>query len=869
MAILFSVNEKDGMSALKSESGHAAAPQRSAAASKIAQARARNRVGGAALAAPAPLPVAAPASASSGAPATRAAAPAGPGVTKLLGRSEKPAAPAAVAPKGLAAPGSVQVTGKIVRVLFGDAQSGKAMLLVQGSTGPAFKLQGALTFEPEVGKRVSAVALPEDHPKWGRQYNSELILEEIPVDRIGAVAYMSRVLDGVGKAAAGKIYDAFGESVYEVIQNEPHRLLGIGGIAESKLKRIVDSWKEDVAVRSIWTFLGRHGVSGAVAARIYSRFGARSMQVAKETPYQLTTVDGVDFLTADRIAAECGVQCDSGARIVGALEYALEYAEQQGHTSKPANEVVAEVMKLTGLEGQDKVGFVEAIIASQVEEGHLIARTLDGKVCLTSEFLAESESMIAQNVKRLVEAGGADEALAAKARAKAEHLNDPDQADAVANVFENPVSVITGRPGCGKTTVIKVITEVAKEAGLTVVMAAPTGKAARRMTEATGEAAGTVHSLLRPELGGALDSFQHDADDPLMGDVFVIDESSMMDTAITRAYLDAIPSGSRVVLVGDFEQLPSVGAGNVLRDIIASGKLPVARLQTIHRTALNSDIVVNAHRVIKGEMSAVDLKGQKDFKFFSVIDDRAILDATLKRYVEMVQKYGIDGVQVLCARRGTTVGVNAMNALIRPVVNPPNTEKPELEHRGQVFRLGDRVMRTSNNKNLAVSNGEVGVISWLDPEAKRIKVNFGDRAVVHEGKELLALQLAYATTIHKSQGSEYAGVITVVPSSHKFMLNRNLIYTAMTRGKKESDIVGDPVALRAAIAKLGAKRCTGLGEEIRAAFGDPAPAATLFATSPPGAQASTQARSTTVNASQPESQASNTQRAQLFRRARP
>ena len=743
------------------------------------------------------------------------------------------------------------------------------MLLVQGGTGPAFKLQGALTFEPEVGMRVSAVALPEDHPKWGRQYNSELILEELPVDRIGAVAYMSRVLDGVGKGTAGKIYDAFGESVYEVIQNEPRRLLGIGGINEVKLKRVVDSWNEDAAVRNIWTFLGRHGVSGAVAARIYSRFGARSMQVAKETPYQLTTVEGVGFLAADRIAAECGIQSDSGARIAGALEYALEYAAQQGNTSKPVTEMVAEVQRLTGLDGQDKVDLIEAIISDRVEQGHLVARTLDGKVCLAPASLAESESAIAQSIKRLVESGGADEGLAAKARAKAERLNDADQADAVANVFACPVSVITGRPGCGKTTVIKVITEVAKEAGLTVVMAAPTGKAARRMTEATGEAAATVHSVLRPEQGGGMDSFQHDANNPLTGDIFVIDEGSMMDTPITRAYLDAIPSGARVVKVGDFEQLPSVGVGNVLRDIIASGKVPVARLQTIHRTALNSDIVVNAHRVIKGETSAVDLKGKKDFKFFSAIEDQAIQDATLKRYLEMVQKYGVDGVQVLCARRGTGVGVDAMNALIRPAINPASPEKPELEHRGQVFRLGDRVMRTSNSKNLAVSNGEVGVINWLDPDAKRMKVNFGDREVVHEGKELIALQLAYATTIHKSQGSEYAGVITLVPGTHKFMLNRNLIYTAMTRGKKESDIVGDPAVLRSAIAKLGSKRCTGLAEEVRAAFGDPAPTATLFSATPTRTQVHTRARTAPVQASLLVSQAATTQRAPLFRRARP
>jgi exodeoxyribonuclease V alpha subunit len=868
------------MSALKLNSSPSAQPQQSAAASKIALARAKSRAGGATPPPHNDQPQSSPARASSPSGAAAQVAPVTSsrhslgGVTRIFNREEKGAPErSAAAPKGLPAPAGVQVAGRIVRVLFGNAQSGKAMLLVQGDGGPPFKLQGALTFEPEVGRRVSAVAVVEEHPKWGRQYNSELILEEIPVDRIGAVAYMSRVLEGVGKATAGKLYNAFGESIYEVLQNEPRRLLGIGGITEAGLKKIVDSWAEDSAVRNIWKFLGRHGVSGAVSARIYSRFGARSMQVAKETPYRLTEVEGVDFMAADRIASECGVQSDSAARIVGALEYALEYAAQQGHTSKSASELVAEIQKLTGLGGQEKSDLIESVINERVSQGRLVARKLDSRVCLALESHVAAESEIALSIKRLVDAGRVDEGLGKKARAKAEGLKDSDQADAVANVFESPVSVITGRPGCGKTTVIKVITEVAKVAGLKVVMGAPTGKAARRMTEATGEPAATVHSVLKPasrqDHAGPMDSFQHDSGNPLSGDIFVIDEASMMDTALTRAYLDAIPSGARVVFVGDSDQLPSVGAGNVLRDVIASEMVPVARLQTIHRTALNSDIVVNAHRVINGEVSAVDLKGKKDFKFYAATEDQAIQDATLKRYLDMVGKYGADGVQVLCARRGTGVGVDAMNELIRPIVNPASPDKPELEHRGQMFRLGDRVMRTSNNKTLEVSNGEVGVITSLDPDAKRIKVNFGDREVVHEGKELLALQHAYATTIHKSQGSEYAGVITLVPGSHKFMLNRNLIYTAMTRGKKESDIVGDPSVLRAAIAKLGAKRCTGLAEEIRTAFGEPAPIATLkspAAKTPPPALP---ARQSSPQASLCDSQPAITQRASLFRRARP
>lgn len=783
--------------------------------------------------------------------------------------SVAPAPAPAARSRAAADAGAVQVTGKVIRVLFGDKASGRGMLLVQGDRPEPYKLMGALTFEPEVGMRVTAKAVPEQHAKYGEQFRAELIVEEIPVDRIGAVAYMARVLKGVGKATAERIFDAFGESAYDVIQNEPRRLIGVGGITETKLKGIVDSWNEDAAVRNIWTFLGRHGISGAVAARIYARFGAGAMQVAREQPYQLTSVEGLGFMTADKIAAENGVQANSQARIAGALEYALESAGQQGHTARPVDSLVAEVQKLTGLDSRDDADTIHSVIVSRVERDLLSARTLDGKLCVAPLSIVETEQSIAREIARLVKKGGADEAKAERAHALAqEQLKDDDQAAAVANVFQSPVSVVTGRPGCGKTTVTRVIVEVAKAAGLEVVMAAPTGKASRRMTEATGERADTVHSILRPERGN-LTAFQNNKDHQLRGDVFIIDESSMMDSPITRAYLEAIPSGARVVFVGDVDQLPSVGAGNVLRDIIASGSVPVATLQTIHRTAMDSDIVVNAHRVINGDFKAIDLTGKKDFQFKAVLDDNATLKATLDAYQEMVKKYGVSGVQVIAARWGTPVGVDAVNAMLRQVVNPPSPSKLELEHGGRSFRMGDRVMRMSNNRELGVNNGEVGIVAFIDLDAKRVRVDFGDRVVTHEGKELLALEHAYATTMHKSQGSEYDGVITLTPEAHAFMLNRNLVYTSMTRGKKDSWIIGNPSTLRRAVSKLGSKRCTGLAEEIRYAFGGRSPAARM-----PGAvvqprQALAPAPSQASLLDQPQASHESTTRASLFRRVRP
>lgn len=732
-------------------------------------------------------------------------------------------------------PNAVQLKGRITRILFTDAATGRSMMLVQLDGGGApIKLQGALTFDAEVGKRLSALAVPEEHPKYGTQYKSDLIIEEVPTDRFGAVQYMARVLKGVSKATAGKIYDAFGEGCFDILTHEPRRLLGIGGINDEQLPGIIATWTEDSAVRNIWSFLGKHGINGAVAARIYAKFGTRSLQVAKERPYELTSVEGVGFAVADRIAAETGAGSDSAARIAGAVEYALDYGSQQGHTAKPLDYLVGEVQELCALESESDAALIERVIATQVARGKLAARMLGGKTCVTHADTADAEKAIAARIFALSNGCKADPALAAQARAKAVSLKDDVQAQAVANVFESAVSVITGRPGCGKTTVVKVINEVAQAAGLRVVMAAPTGKAARRMNEATGEDASTVHSLLKPQQGN-LDAFTHCAEDPLEGDIFVLDESSMQDTDISDSFFDAVPAGARVVLVGDSDQLPSVGAGNVLHDIIASGMVPTTRLQKIHRTAMDSDIVVNAHKVIEGDANGVDLKGQKDFTFTQAMSDQAILDEALRHYLDMVGKYGVDSVQLLSARRGTATGVEALNALIRPVINPPAPNKPELEHRGKLFRLGDRVMRMKNNKNLGVSNGEVGIISHIDPDTKKVRVNFGDRQVVHEGRELLALDLAYATTIHKSQGSEYDGVIIVTPAAHQRMLNRNLVYTAMTRGKKHTKVIGDAGVLRQAIRKAGSKRCTGLTEELVAAFGGPSTVAKLTAIALPAA----------------------------------
>lgn len=719
-----------------------------------------------------------------------------------------------------AAQGLEEVRGRVVRTLFSNAETGKVMLLLRDAAGATFKLQGVPAVTMEEGRQIVAWASVETHPKYGPQYSAELIDEAVPLDRRGAIAYMSRVLEGVGEGMATRMYDAFGESIYDVISNQPERLLEVVGIDETKARGIADSWGERSVVRSLWDFLAKHdGIAGGVPAKIYARFGQRSMEVVRQRPYEIARVEGVGFKTADKIALASGFPRDSAARISGAVGHILAQDGQQGHTSKPLLDMVAEVGKLAELRTTAERENIERVVLTLVAGGDLVLRDIGGKRCLTPKGSVAAERAIARRLREISDAAGPNRSLAAAALQEAESLGDVEQAQAVSNAFLSAISVITGRPGCGKTTVTKVLAKVAKESGLLVVMCAPTGKAARRTTEATGFKSGTVHSLIgfRPDGRGGM-TLEHDRSNPIKGDIFVLDESSMMDTATTGAFLNAIPDGARVVLVGDADQLPSVGPGNVLQDIMSSGVVAVSQLKTIHRNALGSDIIVNAHRIINGDVANLDLNGVKDFQFKPAIEDADIVKVAVAQYREMIEKHGVENVQVLAARRGTETGVHALNEALRMVVNPPAASKPFIEQMGHVLRLGDRVIRTSNNRELGVSNGEVGIITRVDVESKSVTVNFGDRFVVHPRKELRNLELAFCITAHKSQGSEYAGVVLVTPRAHKFMLNRNLFYTAVTRGKKDVRVVGAPDAVKGAVLRPGNNRCTGLAYEIASRF---------------------------------------------------
>lgn len=754
--------------------------------------------------------------------------PAPPALSQPHPKSQtKPTTPVASLPEAF---GQREIRGKIVRILFNDAESGKAMFLIKDRQGATLKVQGFSAMTAVEGRHIVAQATLESHPKFGEQYRADVIDEDIPLDRTGAIAYMSRTLEGVGAALAGRIFDALGADTYDVISSNPQKLLSIPGIGESKLQDIKESWAEHSVIRTLWSHLAKHkGIGGSVAGKIFAKFGNRSMDLVRHYPYELAKINGIGFKTADLIAIDSGIAKDSPARITGAVHHILENLGQQGHTSRLLESMIDDVAKLTGIEieieikGQcgnvDERGKIRNVIQELVRRKEMSRRQLDSGLCLASTSAVAAERNIAKRIRELSESGGVSQALSELAGRQAKELGDTEQTQAVVNAFLNPISVITGRPGCGKTTVTKVLVEVAKLADLKIVMCAPTGKASRRTTEATGHESSTVHSLIgmRPNNEGLM-TIEYTQENPLSGDLFVLDEASMMDTFIMSSFLSAVPNGARIVFVGDADQLPSVGPGNVLHNLIDSGNVAVTQLKTIHRNALNSDIVLNAHHIIGGNGAKMDLGGQGDFQFTSAIEDEKIVEVAVEQYLALVDKHGIENVQVLAARRDTATGIYALNAALRRVINPEAPGKPVLEHFGQVLRLGDRVMRTSNNRRMGVSNGEVGIIKHIDTEAKSVLVNFGDRDILHDRKELSALELAYAITAHKSQGSEYAGVVLVAPRAHKFMLNRNLLYTAITRGKRDVRLVGAEDAVRGAASRPGNKRCTGLVSEMQAAF---------------------------------------------------
>ncbi len=653
-----------------------------------------------------------------------------------------------------------------------------------------------------------------DHPEYGRQFKVSSHQVLVPHTLDGIEKYLaSGLIKGVGPATARRLVKRFGKDTLRVLEEEPHRLTEVDGIGPHRARAIAEAFARQKDVKEVMLFLQSVGISPSLAVRIHRHYGKDAVAALRENPYRLADdVFGIGFRTADRIALQMGVPATSPNRLRAGLRYALREMAQDGHVFAPRERLERAVAGTLDVD----VDLVAAETDRLAEEGPLRVERFEEGEAVYLAPLHRAECSVAARLRDLLDTGrgecppSPEEVSAAAAEAGIEL--SPEQRDAVSEALCRGVLIITGGPGTGKTTIINSLLRLCRARGLDVILTAPTGRAARRMTEATGHEARTIHRTL--EVGfsptGGLE-FQRNEDNPLEADLVVVDEASMVDLVLMHHLLRAVRPPTRLVLVGDVDQLPAVGPGAVLRDLIGSGVLPVVRLTRIFRQAGESLIVLNAHRINRGEMPVLNEK-DRDFFFIEQSDPAEILETVVslcsrrlpQRLVEMgMSPDPLADIQVITPMRRTLIGVDNLNLELQKVLNPPRWGKAEISVGGRILRTGDKVMQIRNNYTKEVSNGDIGIIRAVDRETGQVAVAFpgelGPRDVIYEGEELDELVLSYATTVHKSQGSEYPVVVMPVSTQHYVMLQRHLLYTAVTRAKKLVVLVGTKKALAIAV----------------------------------------------------------------------
>ena len=648
--------------------------------------------------------------------------------------------------------------------------------------------------------------------KYGRQFIASKWEETLPATVYGIEKYLgSGLIKGVGPVYAKKIVAQFGAETLNVIEDEPHRLSEVPGIGERRVAKIIASWEKQKEIKNIMLFLQGHDVSTAFAARIYQAYGAESIETVRSNPYRLADdIWGIGFRTADTIAARLGLAKDSYVRIRAGILYTLsQLADSQGHVYLDQGMLIQEAAKILSTESDamdpslvtmslDHMVLEKDVITEVLPDPLLPDEAPHRAVYLPPFFFAEMG--VAGRLRRIL-------------RTPAQMLVQPDlqalekqnqiqydqvQKDAIISALTHKVMVLTGGPGTGKSTTTLGIIQALKASGLRISLAAPTGRAAKRMTEVTGMEAKTIHRLLE---FSPKDGYKHNEENPLSTDVLIVDECSMIDLILMNSLLKAVPDSARLILIGDTDQLPSVGAGNVLKDIIDSGVIPVTRLTRIFRQAQTSRIVMNAHRINHGEFPDICNRAGSDF--FMIAKETpeeaapAIVDLVSRRLPGYF-RVSPESIQVLTPMQRGEAGAANLNLLLQEKLNAANADH-SLRRSGITYRLGDRVMQIRNNYDKDVYNGDIGLVSSVNMEEKTLNILFDDRTISYDITELDEIVLAYATTIHKAQGAEFPVVVMPVLNSHFVMLQRNLIYTGITRAKRAVVLVGSKNALSYAI----------------------------------------------------------------------
>ena len=713
------------------------------------------------------------------------------------------------------------VTGYIDHIIFRNEDNGYTVMVLKGVKDED-ELTCVGTF-PVItqGASIEAEGSFIQHPVYGKQFQAVRLTEKMPEDAMAMERYLgSGAIKGIGAALAGRIVRHFGSDTLRIVEEEPERLAEIKGISEKKAHEIAIQIAEKSEMRKVMMFLQKYGISLNLGAKIYQKYGDSVYSVLQENPYRLADdISGVGFKIADEIAYRIGIHTDSDYRIKSGLSYTLLQAGGEGHVYLPKEELFKRAEQLLGVDAS----YMEKHLVDLSMERKIIQKEEKGQVLVypaqyyylelnTARMLRELDIDCPEDEERV-------ERRISQIQKETGTVLDEMQEKAVKEAAGHGLLVLTGGPGTGKTTTINAIIRFFESEGAELRLAAPTGRAAKRMTEATGYEAQTIHRMLtgmpEDDREGQPVHFERNAENPLEADVIIIDEMSMVDIHLMHSLLMAVTAGTRLILVGDENQLPSVGPGNVLRDIIRSGQFPVVELKKIFRQASESDIVVNAHKINRGEQVEINNKS-RDFFFLKRYDADIIIRVVIALIQEKLPKY-VEAkpfeIQVLTPMRKGLLGVERLNQILQRYLNPPDPSKKEKEIGQGLFREGDKVMQIRNNyqlewevrgrygipvdKGVGVFNGDTGIIRMINEFAELAEVEFEDgRYAQYTFKQLDELELAYAVTIHKSQGSEYPAVIIPILSGPRMLMNRNLLYTAVTRARKCVTVVGSEETFR-------------------------------------------------------------------------
>jgi exodeoxyribonuclease V alpha subunit len=696
------------------------------------------------------------------------------------------------------------LSGLVERVAFHNAESGFCVLRVKlaEQREPVTVVGECARVTP--GEVVRADGEWQTSPSYGLQFRARTMVAVPPNTLEGIEAYLgSGMIKGIGRAMAKKLVAAFGDQVFEVIERQPQRLREVPGIGRGLAGRITTAWREQRAVRDIMLFLHSHGLSPLRAARIFEAYGERAIQAVSKNPYRLARdIRGIGFQSADELAERLGIAADSPFRLSAGLGHVLEEALGQGHCALPREELIPRAAALLEVDA----AAVETALTVEIAAGSLIADAVDTTPCVFLPAIQQAERAIAERLHALASGRppwsieDAEARLGRVERQLALRLA-PGQRAALAAALASKLLVITGGPGTGKTTLVEAILLGLAEGGVDVQLAAPTGRAARRLGESTGRDARTLHRLLEAEPGRG---FRRGAERPLTCDLLIVDEMSMVDLPLMQAMLAALPAEAALLMVGDVDQLPPIGPGQVLADLIASDRLPVVRLTEIFRQAAASRIVQNAHRINRGLMPVLDRADERLSDFYAIKargpEDGARLVLELVT-VRIPERFGVDPVadiQVLCPTNRGELGARHLNQRLQAALNPNLPDR--LEHHGVSFALGDKVMQLENDYDREVYNGDLGRVMRIDREQSLVTIEIDGRPLSYAVSELAALAPAYATTVHKAQGSEYPVVVLPLARHHGRMLRRNLVYTAITRARRLVVLVVDGDSLELAIA---------------------------------------------------------------------